>query len=503
MARLLGFEIKRSSEKSERNLESFTAPITDDGALTMGSAVGGSYGMLYDIEGNAKSEAELVTRYRTMAENSEIRQAIDEIVNEFVNVDSDENVVDVKLDNVDLPDKIKDMIREEFDNILTMMDFSNQAYEIVSRFYVDGRLNYHPIIDKEDLSKGILELRYIDPRKIVLIKEMDEVTDPATGAKVKKVSREYYVFSENGFVSGTDAINGIKIAKDSIIRVTSGLLSTNNALALSHIHKAMRPMNQLRMLEDATVIYTMTRAPERRVFYVDVGSLPKNKAEQYLQDIMARHKNKVVYDPVTGQTKDGRNMMTMTEDYWFARREGSRSTEVDTLQGGGGLGENENLSYFQRKLFKSLNVPLARLEPESMYSIGRSSEITREELRFSKFIRRLRAKFTTLFDKALERQLILKGIITPDEWDEIQNKISYDFNKENYFEELKEAEILRERINTLREVKEYEGVYFSREYIRKYILMQSDDDIKQIDKEIEAEKKSGAYDSDLDDVPGF
>lgn len=512
--RLFGFEIKRENEgvedENNDNIVSFTAPTNDDGALNVGTALGGSYGMLLDIEGSAKTEAELVTRYRQIALNPEMQQAIDEIVNEAITIDPLERVVEVILDDVKSSDAVKEKIREEFDGVLKLLDFSNNGYDIFSKFYVDGRLNYHAMIDEKNIKRGIVELRYIDPRKIRLIREIEivpikNVSD--TGFMEKKIKKEYYMYSENGFgssntsknsseMNGNTTVGGVRIAKDSIIRVTSGLMNENNSLVLSHLHKAIRPLNQLRMLEDATIIYTLTRAPERRVFYIDVGNLPKAKAEQYLHDMMARHKNKVVYDPSTGEIRDDRKMMTMTEDYWFPRREGSRSTEIDTLPAGQGLGENENLTYFLNKLYKSLNVPIGRLQPENMYSFGRTSEITREELKFSKFVQRLRVRFSILFDRCLERQLVLKGIITPSEWKEIQDSIRYDFIQENYFQELKEAEILRERLSTLRDTEEYVGKYFSLEWVKRTILQMGDDEIREMDKQIAAEKKAGLYNED-------
>lgn len=376
------------------------------------------------------------------------------------------------------------------------MDFSNSAYEIFQKFYVDGRLNYHVIIDEKNLKEGIKELRYLDPRKIRLIREMqnEQIKDQATNALVKKIKKEYYMYSESGFgvskVSNySSSVQGLRIAKDSIIRVTSGLLNENNSVVLSHLHKAIKSLNQLRILEDATIIYTMTRAPERRIFYVDVGNLPKAKAEQYLHDMMARHKNRVTYDPSSGEIKDDRKMMTMTEDYWFPRREGNNATEVTTLGAGQGLGEDRNLPYFQSKLYKALNVPVARLQPETMYSFGRMSEVTREELKFAKFIKRLRTRFSILFDRCLERQLVLKGVITPDEWKEIKNKIRYDFMKDNYFEELKEAEILREKLDTLRQIEEQIGKYFSREWVVKNVLYMPEDEWKDMKKQIDKEAK--------------
>lgn len=500
--RLFGFEIKRADDDLEKQNVSFADPLNDDGALNVGTAIGGSYGTLLDIEGSAKTESELVTRYRQMTMNPEIQQAIDEIVNEAIVIDSHQKAVEIVLDDTKLPNKVKDRIVEEFENILTLLDFSNQGYETFSKFYVDGRLNYHVIIDEKDLKRGIVELRYLDPRKIRLIREVD--TKPLqtqdANSMLKRIRKEYYMYSENGF--GTSAptnfpnssIGGLRIAKDAIVRVTSGIMNENNSVVLSHMHRAIKSLNQLRMLEDATVIYTITRAPDRRIFYVDVGNLPKAKAEQYLHDMMARHKNKVTYDTSTGEIADSRKMMTMTEDYWFPRREGNRSTEVETLPGGTGLGDDKNLPYFQNKLYKALNVPVARLQPETMYSFGRSSEITREELKFSKFIQRLRTRFSILFDRCLERQLVLKGVMTPDEWNEIKNNIRYDFMKDNLFQELKESEILREKISTLRDVEEHVGKYFSREWVIKNVLFMSDDDARDIQKQIEQERKDGTYD---------
>ena len=502
--RLFGFEIIRPEEKDKDSSLSFAEPINDDGALTIGTALGGAYGMYLDIEGSAKTEAQLVTTYRQMTLNPEIQQAVDEIVNEAISVNSENKVVEIVLDETKLPARLKDKITEEFENILTLLDFSNNAYEIFSKFYVDGRLNYHVIIDSKKPKRGILELRYLDPRKIRLIREMNNKEKQVQGinANFKRIKNEYYMYSDNGFGAQTasnysNSITGLRISKDSVVRVTSGILSENNSVVYSYLHRAIKSLNQLRMLEDATVIYTMTRAPERRVFYVDVGNLPKAKAEQYLHDMMARHKNKVIYDPTTGDIRDDRKMMTMTEDYWFPRREGNRSTEVTTLQGGASLLTNDNIMYFQNKLYKALNVPIGRLQPETMYSIGRSSEITREELKFNKFIRRIRAKFSTLFDKCLERQLILKGIITPDEWKEIQNYIKYDFMQDGYFEELKEAEILNEKITTLRNVEDLIGKYYSRQWVIKNVLHMNEEEMRTMLRQIDAERSIGLYGAEV------
>lgn len=510
--RIFGFEIKKPEEEEDISKQpmSFVEPTNDEGAITVGSgnALGGFYGMMLDMEGAAKTESELVTKYRSMSMQTEITQAVDEVVNEAISVDSHEKVVEVVLDDTDLPDKVKEKVTEEFDNVLQLLDFSNQAYDIFSKFYIDGRLNYHIMIDQENLKNGIYELRYIDPRKLRLVKEIDKKQkDPHSGVPVKRVKSEYYMYSENGFGSskGTQqdgTTQGYRIAKDSIARVTSGILNENNSMILGHLHPAIKPLNQLRMLEDAVVIYTLTRAPERRIFYIDVGNLPKAKAEQYLHDMMVRHKNKLRYDSTSGDITDSRRFMTMTEDFWFPRRGGERSTEVDLLAGGNSqaLGTDENLQYFQRQLYKSLRVPISRLEPETMYTFGRVSEISRDELKFSKFIRRIRARFSQLFDVLLEKQLILKGIVDPEEWKEVQNKIRYDFMKDNYFEELKSAEILREKMSTLREVEEQIGNYFSKEWVVKNVLYMSDDEWKdmqkQMKKEREADEASMADDSE-------
>lgn len=499
---IFGFEIKRKQDKEEQP-KSFAPPLNDDGAVNVEStAIGGAYGFILDIEGTAKNESELITRYRSMALQPEVQQAIDEIVNEAINIDYNEKAIEIVLDDVELPQKVKDKIIEEFENILRLFDFSNQGYEIFQRFYVDGRINFHIIIDEKNLKNGIAELRYLDPRKIRLIREnISNEKDRNTGIPLRKIKKEYFMYSETGFGSATSkpgapdmqSTTGFRIAKDSIARVTSGLMNETQTLVLSHLHRAIKPLNQLRILEDATVIYTLTRAPERRVFYVDVGNLPKAKAEQYLSDMMNRHKNKLNYNATTGEVGDSRRFMTMTEDFWIPRREGNRTTEIDTLPSAGSLSDNENLAYFQRKLYKALGVPAGRFESENMFAFGRVSEMTREELRFSKFIRRLRVRFSILFDTVLEKQLVLKGILTPEEWKEVKDFIRYDFMKDNYFEELKQMEIFREKMNTLRDAQDSVGRYYSKKWIQKNILFMSDDDIKEMEKEIADELKSGAY----------
>jgi len=496
--RIFGFEITRAEEEAGNEPVSFAEPLNDDGAITVGNALGGFYGTMLDLEGTAKSESELVTKYRSMAYNPEIAQAVDEIVNEAISISTDNKIVEILLDDTDLPDKVKTKLTEEFEDVLSLLDFAGSAYDIFSKFYIDGRINYHIIIDDENLKRGITELRYVDPRKLKLIREVDKKQkDEHSGVPVKKVKSEYYIYSENRIGSerasshGSGSSQGYRISKDSIARVTSGQMNENNSLVLSHLQAAIKPLNQLRMLEDATVIYTLTRAPERRIFYIDVGNLPKSKAEQYLRDMMTRHKNKLQYNASTGEISDARKMMTMTEDFWFPRRGGERSTEVDTLVGGNaaGLTTDENMAYFQRKLYKALKVPITRLEPENMNSFGRSTEITRDELKFAKFIDRVRSRFSTLFTTILEKQVVLKGLMTPEEFKQIKNSIRYDFVRDNYFEELKEAEILRERMQTLRDVEEHVGVYYSREWVIKNVLQLSEEEAKEIQEQIAQEAK--------------
>lgn len=506
--RIFGFSIKRAEEDDRPS--SFVEPDNDDGAITIGNSLGGSYAIAINMEGDAKTESELITRYRTMSQQPEISQAIDEVINEAISIDSHEKVVSVVLDDTDLPDKVKTRVSTEFEEVLRLLDFSNNAYDIFFKFYVDGRLNYHVMIDKDNLKDGIKEIRYVDARKLRLVRELDRrAKDEYSGIPLKKVKSEYYLYSESGFGAPRAAtsgdINGFRIAKDAIVRVTSGFMNETNSLVLSYLHPAIKPLNQLRMLEDATVIYTLTRAPERRIFYIDVGNLPKAKAEQYLHDMMVRHKNKLQYDSTSGDITDSRRFMTMTEDFWFPRRGGDRSTEVDLLPGGSSqaLSSDENMQYFQKKLYKALRVPISRLEPEAMFSFGRVSEISRDELKFSKFIRRLRVRFSQLFDSLLERQLVLKGIMTPEEWAEIKDAVRYDFMKDNYFEELKQAEILREKMTTLRDIEEHVGKYFSRKWIIKNVLYLSDEDWKEMEKEMEEESKNAdAADFDDDSVDG-
>ena len=500
---LFGFEIKRRRKEENKNVRSFTEPSNDDGAVNV-AATGGAVSSFIDLEGTAKSEAELVQKYRGMIAQPEVQQAVDDIVNEVVNISSSEKPIECVTDDLDLPDNIKKRIREEFDTVLKLLDFSNQGYDTVQKWYVDGRLNYHVMIDESSPKKGIQELRFIDPRKLRKIREYTKEKSDAgsTGSGfTKRIKNEYFIYNDKGFHKNAGSISqgydlnnsnstGLRIAKDSIVNCNSGVLNDENTLVLSHIHKAMKPLNQLRMMEDAVVIYRISRAPERRIFYIDVGNLPKMKAEQYLRDMMTKHKNRLVYDMTTGDVRDDRRHMSMTDDFWLPRREGGRGTEITTLPGGQNLGEMEDVLYFQKRLYKALNVPISRLESDTGFSLGRASEISRDEIKFGKFIRRLRARFSILFDKVLEKQLILKGVIAPEEWATISANIRYDFMVDNHFEELKESEMLQNRLQILRDIDEYKGEYFSKGWIRKKVLFMNEDEIEDIDKQIDDEKQN-------------
>lgn len=507
---LFGFEIKRRKEEN-KNVQSFTEPANDDGAVNV-SAAGGAVSSFIDLEGTAKSEAELVQKYRGMIAQPEVQQAVDDIVNELVNISSSEKPIECVTDDLDLPDNIKKRIREEFDTVLKLLDFSNQGYDTVQKWYVDGRVNYHVMIDESAPKKGIQELRFVDPRKLRKVREYakDKAGTNGNNGFTKRVKNEYFIYNDKGFHKNAGQISqgfdlnnsnqtGLRIAKDSIVNCNSGVLNENNTLVLSHLHKAMKPLNQLRMMEDAVVIYRISRAPERRIFYIDVGNLPKMKAEQYLRDMMTKHKNRLTYDMTTGDIRDDRRHMSMTDDFWLPRREGGRGTEITTLPGGQNLGEMEDVLYFQKRLYKALNVPISRLESDTGFSLGRASEISRDEIKFGKFIRRLRARFSILFDKILEKQLILKGVIAPEEWATIQSSLRYDFMVDNHFEELKESEMLQNRLQILRDIDEYKGEYFSKNWIRKKVLFMNEDEIEDIDKQIDDEKQNEPDDEDDSD----
>ena len=456
---------------------------------------GGHYGQYVDINGDqTKSEKELIFKYRDISQHTECDAAVEDIVNESIVSDDDSSPVSLIMDDLDQPDRIKKMMSEEFENIIAMLNMNWYGHDIFRRWYVDGRLYYHKIIDESNPKNGLIELRSIDPTKIRKVRELKKEKDPKTGTEIIVGASEYFIFQNDSLGNKSQ---GLKIAKDSITYVTSGLLDPSRKRILSHLHKALKPVNQLRMMEDSLVIYRLARAPERRIFYIDVGNLPKGKAEEYLRNIMAKYRNKMVYDAETGDMKDDKKHMSMLEDFWLPRREGGRGTEISTLPGGENLGQIDDIEYFRRKLYKSLNVPSGRLEQEQQFNLGRSTEISRDELKFQKFINRLRKKFSALFIDILKTQLILKGIVTEDEWETIRSDISVDFLKDNHFSELKDAELLRERLGTLREIDEYAGRYYSVEWIRKNVLMQTEEDIENIIKQIDNEGMNDNNDEDI------
>ena len=501
---LFGFTIGRTQKENEAKEKlSFALPQYDDGAIDVAGTPGGAYGTYLDMEGAAKNETDLIHRYRNMALFPECELAVDDIVNEAVVADREESAVSINLENINLSLDIKQKIVDNFHEIIDLLQFNQTGYDTFKKWYVDGRLYYHIIIDPNNPKRGILELRPIDALKI---KKVRQVIPPKSFELDKNPNpkiEEYFAFNEGG-ISGDKGGNIIRIAPDSIAYCHSGLLSDDRKLVLSYLHKAIKPLNQLRMIEDAVVIYRISRAPERRIFYIDVGNLPKIKAEQYLRDIMTRYKNKMVYDASTGELRDDRKHMSMLEDYWLPRREGGRGTEISTLPGGENLGELEDVIYFQRKLYKSLNVPSSRLEQDSGFVLGRAQEISRDEVKFTRFIERLRNRFNGLFNTCLEKQLILKGILTLNDWRNVQQKIHYEWQTDSQFAELKEAEMLQERLNLLQSMNfadEIVGNFYSKEYVRKRILKQTQEEIDEIDRQIAAE--GGGEEDEEDQMQSF
>ena len=503
---LFGFEIKRrkSQDKEDDKRKSFVAPQDDDGTAVV--AGGGHYGQYLDIDAsNAKDDKQLITRYRDAAIQPECDAAVEDIVNEAIVSDDDSAPIDIVVDDVEAGDKVKDVLKEEFTTIVKLLNFNNQGHDIFRKWYVDGRLFYHIIVDEKNPGRGIIELRPIDSTKIRKVKKVIEDKDPKTGLRLIKGIDEHFVFQDAAL---SRSQNAVKISKDAICYVTSGMLDPSRKKVLSYLHKALKPVNQLRMMEDSLVIYRISRAPERRIFYVDVGNLPKGKADEYMQNIMSKHRNKLVYDAQSGDIRDDRKHQSMLEDFWIPRREGGRGTEITTLPGGENLGQIDDIVYFQKKLYKSLNVPVNRLEQEAQFSLGRSSEITRDELKFQKFINRLRKRFTLLFFELMKSQLIIKGLMTEEEWNTIREQINFDFIQDTHFAELKEAELLRERMATLREIDDYVGKYYSVAWVRKNVLQQNEDDIEEIGKQIadeqpeeeEAAPDDGNNDQSADDL---
>ena len=488
---LFGFTISRKEEPTNQNQEpnkkTFALPQNDDGAVTIQS--GSYYGTYVDLDGVVRNEIELITRYREMSMQPELETAIDEIVNESIVMEDSGKSVEINMDELQQPENIKKKIRDEFDYILKLLNFGNMGHDIFRRWYIDGRMFWHVVIDDASPALGIQEIRYIDPRRIRKIREIQKTKDTKTGMEIIKSEKEYYLYNERGVV-GAHSNLGTKIAVDAIVNVNSGLMDSKRAMVLSYLHKAIKPLNQLRMIEDATVIYRLSRAPERRIFYIDVGNMPTVKAEQYLRDIMVKYRNKLVYDSSTGEIKDDRKHLSMLEDFWLPRREGGKGTEITTLPGGQNLGELEDVKYFEKKLYKSLGVPVSRLEAQQGFSLGRTTEITRDELKFTKFIQRLRSKFSGLFDDLLRVQLALKRVCTEEEWKNFREDIWYDYKKDNNFTELKEAELITSRVSLLQLVDPFVGRYYSQEWVRKNILQQTDEDIEEINNQIAMEAQA-------------
>ena len=484
---IFGFTIKPSSAPEEK-VASVVTPTNTDGSLVVNSGVfGEAYGVAFDIDGQIKNEVELINRYRTLAAYPEVSEAVEDIVNEAISINPDEPVCEISVDSLPVPPAIKKKITEAFEEVLTLLEFNNKGHEIFERWYVDGKVYYQILLDVDKPKNGIQELREIDPRKIKKIKNIKKKRLP-NGVEVIDEVEEYFLFNDQGITNTTTA--GIRLSPDSVAMATSGIIDQTNGLILSNLHKAIKPANQLKMLEDAVVIYRIVRAPERRVFYVDVGGLPKGKAEQYVTDIMNKFKNKLVYDAHTGEVADAKKHTSMMEDFWMPRRDGGKGTEITTLPGGQGLGQLDDLDYFKDKLYHSLNVPVSRMKPDTSFSLGRSNEVSRDEIKFAKFIDKQQSKFSRLLLEALRIQLISKGIINSSDWESFNQKIRVKFARDNYFSELKEVEILNNRAQAASQMDALVGKYYSREWIQRKILRLSDAEIKEIEKQNSEDKKS-------------
>ena len=503
MAKLFGFSIEDSEEES-KSVVSPVPPSQEDGNDHY--ITSGFFGSYVDIEGTYKNEVELIRRYREMALHPEVDSAIEDIVNEAIVSDLNDSPVEIELSNLNASEGIKKILRDEFKNIKDLLDFDKKSHEIYRNWYVDGRLYYHKVIDLKKPEDGIKELRYIDAAKMKFVRHAKkQAKDLGVQARVKELTsqdmafpeiEEYFVYTPKAnYPTGNPAAagdqKGVKFSKDSISYCTSGLVDRNKGSTLSYLHKSIKALNQLRMIEDSLVIYRLSRAPERRIFYIDVGNLPKVKAEQYLRDVMSRYRNKLVYNANTGEIRDDKKMMSMMEDFWLPRREGGRGTEITTLPGGQNLGELTDVEYFKKKLYKALNVPISRIEGDGGFNLGRSSEILRDELKFSKFVGRLRKRFSVMFLDMLKTQLLLKNVVTPEDWEMMSEHIQFDFLYDNHFSELKEAELMENRINLATIAEPYVGKYFSQDYVRRKIIRQTDADILEEDAKIEQEIKDG------------
>ena len=503
MAKLFGFSIE-DSEQESKSVVSPVPPSQEDGNDHY--ITSGFFGSYVDIEGTYKNEVELIRRYREMALHPEVDSAIEDIVNEAIVSDLNDSPVEIELSNLNASEGIKKILRDEFKNIKDLLDFDKKSHEIYRNWYVDGRLYYHKVIDLKNPEEGIKELRYIDAAKMKFVRHAKkQAKDLGVQARVKELTsqdmafpeiEEYFVYTPKAnYPTGNPAAagdqKGVKFSKDSISYCTSGLVDRNKGSTLSYLHKSIKALNQLRMIEDSLVIYRLSRAPERRIFYIDVGNLPKVKAEQYLRDVMSRYRNKLVYNANTGEIRDDKKMMSMMEDFWLPRREGGRGTEITTLPGGQNLGELTDVEYFKKKLYKALNVPISRIEGDGGFNLGRSSEILRDELKFSKFVGRLRKRFSVMFLDMLKTQLLLKNVVTPEDWEMMSEHIQFDFLYDNHFSELKEAELMENRINLATIAEPYVGKYFSQDYVRRKIIRQTDADILEEDAKIEQEIKDG------------
>ena len=491
MATLFGFSIKDKDPKLKAKGAASPVPPVDNDATSTITPFGGWFGHYVDLDDSKKrDEINLIRRYRQMALQPEVDSAIEDITNEAIVSDKDDSPVEIELSNLEASDSIKKSIRNEFDHIKKLLDVDKAAHQIFRRWFIDGRMFYHKVVDLEDPSKGILELRWIDPLKIKKLRIVEK--PPMDADQFMKYdygkTTEFYIYNEKG-VNNTN--QGIKIANDAIVYVTSGVKDQGKNIVLSYLHKAIKYLNQLRMLEDSIVIYRLSRAPERRIFYIDVGNLPKIKAEQYLRDVMSRYRNKLVYDSNTGEIRDDKKHMSMLEDFWLPRREGGRGTEITTLPGGQNLGELTDIKYFQTQLYKALNVPASRLESDKSFDLGKSEEINRDEIKFTKFVGRLRKKFSDLFHDLLKTQLILKGVITPDDWEDMKEHIQYDYLYDNHFSELKDLEMLQKKMEVLNELDLYVGKYFSQDYVMRQLLQFTEQEIVEMREQIDSEIKLG------------
>jgi hypothetical protein len=494
---IFGFDVKRNKKSSDiiTDNPSFVPPEADDGSAIINA--GGYFGTYLDVEGNIKNESDLIRRYREIAMYADVDNAIEDIVNESIVKNKDGVIVKLNLEDLkeELSDNIRAMIADEFTGILKLLNFSLRAHEIYRRWYVDGRLYYHKIVEPAKPAEGIKELRFIDPRKIKKIREVKKQRDPKTNAEIVTDVKEYYIFNEKGLIAsspgqaGTLTAQGLKIAPEAVCYVPSGYVDIDKNIVLSYLHKAIKPVNQLRMVEDSLVIYRLARAPERRVFYIDIGNLPKIKAEQYMKDIMAKYRNKMVYDANTGEIRDDKKYLSMLEDFWLPRREGGRGTEIDTLKGGDNLSQIDDIQYFQKKLYQALNVPLSRLLPDQPFNFARGQEISRDEIKFSKFIDRLRNRFGELFMDLLKTQLVAKRILSEDDWKEIRDRVRFDFVQDIFYSEITDLEIERQRIELLAEMQPFVGTYYSRAWVRKHVLRQSEEEVQQLDQEMAQEQQ--------------